>query len=321
MTTESPLAVLKELGIEPKAVGREITASCPFHEDNHPSFSMNASTGAWICYSCGASGGLGSLAELLAGDPGTGGGVHELVREARYGASRASRGPRRVKVAPREPEPAPESPARLQARYEAFRAPPTWALDDRMLRAADARRFGLAWDHGWIIPIYSPEGEFWGWQFKRLKAVRNHPKGVKKSLTLFGLNCTELRAVVVVESPLDVVRLARVQIPAVATFGAFVSRAQVSLLIEHCDQIVLALDGDETGIEQTQRLYPRLCRLMPTRRVHYPAGAKDPGELDDDECVRLFGEFRWGAETVSGKSRRTDDRQLVVSARARSGTG
>lgn len=68
-------------------------------------------------------------------------------------------------------------------------------------------------DHGWIIPIWSPAGPLLGWQYKRLDIVANWPKKVKKSETLFGLR--ELReipatahAVAIVESPLDVVRLA-----------------------------------------------------------------------------------------------------------------
>ena len=29
---------------------------CPFHNDQHPSFSGNENTGLWICFACGASG-------------------------------------------------------------------------------------------------------------------------------------------------------------------------------------------------------------------------------------------------------------------------
>lgn len=32
------------------------TACCPFHDDKHPSFSVNLTTGAYRCYSCGESG-------------------------------------------------------------------------------------------------------------------------------------------------------------------------------------------------------------------------------------------------------------------------
>lgn len=31
-------------------------ACCPFHDDKHPSFSVNLTTGAYKCYSCGESG-------------------------------------------------------------------------------------------------------------------------------------------------------------------------------------------------------------------------------------------------------------------------
>jgi DNA primase len=33
------------------------SAICPFHDDKHPSLTVNLHTGAYRCYSCGASGG------------------------------------------------------------------------------------------------------------------------------------------------------------------------------------------------------------------------------------------------------------------------
>ena len=70
--------VLESLGVEVKRVGdKEITGKCPVHirtvgkPDNSPSWSMNATTGLWICFSCGARGSLSSLLyELSGGDSG-----------------------------------------------------------------------------------------------------------------------------------------------------------------------------------------------------------------------------------------------------------
>lgn len=45
------------LGFEKvKAGSKELSARCPLHDDRNPSFSINADTGAWICY-CGCGGG------------------------------------------------------------------------------------------------------------------------------------------------------------------------------------------------------------------------------------------------------------------------
>jgi hypothetical protein len=35
----------------------QATALCPFHDERHPSFSVNLKTGAFICFACGMSGG------------------------------------------------------------------------------------------------------------------------------------------------------------------------------------------------------------------------------------------------------------------------
>jgi CHC2-type zinc finger protein len=36
--------------------GKEFTACCPFHEDKHPSFSVNEEAGVFYCFGCGATG-------------------------------------------------------------------------------------------------------------------------------------------------------------------------------------------------------------------------------------------------------------------------
>lgn len=40
------------LGLEKvRAKGKELSARCPLHDDRHRSFSMDADTGAWNCFS------------------------------------------------------------------------------------------------------------------------------------------------------------------------------------------------------------------------------------------------------------------------------
>jgi hypothetical protein len=45
--------------------GDEITGACPFHEERHPSFRFNVNKGAFVCFACGARGGVNKLAEAL----------------------------------------------------------------------------------------------------------------------------------------------------------------------------------------------------------------------------------------------------------------
>ena len=55
--------IAEELGLtKTKLRGDELTASCPLHDDRHPSFSINTDTGLWLCQSqCGG----GALPELV----------------------------------------------------------------------------------------------------------------------------------------------------------------------------------------------------------------------------------------------------------------
>lgn len=297
--------IVTQLGVQIASVGEtELTAKCPFHTDSHPSFSMSMvpkkgkdgemkPAGLWICYQCGQTGTLSYLAELLHGEKIN---VTEFVREA----ERTSITKKAAKAAEPEVEPVIE-PIMLYARYETFKAPPSWALEERFISKETAALYGVKWDTGWVIPIWDPGWEsdvtgLWGWQFKRLDFVSNYPKKVKKSETLFGLRESSVlrddslrsQSLVLVESPLDVCRLAEVGVSAVASYGAFVSRTQINLLISTADRIILALDMDEEGQRQQDKVYAILARLMPTRKVILPGGAKDPGDLSDAQALKVF---------------------------------
>jgi hypothetical protein len=197
----------------------------------------------------------------------------------------------------RETKSAPVSrnPFYLYAQYNSFKDPPDWAIEERFITREQADLFGLHWSKGWIIPIWAPRvrdiaADFWGWQFKRMEVVLNYPKQIKKSQTLFGHHLVKDGQVILVESPLDVVRLASAGIAAVASYGAFVSRYQLGLLEGRYERIILGLDADRGGRPQMDRIEPWLSRRMPCRRIDWAeAGGKDPGDLNDKQIARLLG--------------------------------
>ena len=49
-------AVLAEKGIATKRKGKSLVASCPFHEEKTPSFTVTPSKGLFHCFGCGISG-------------------------------------------------------------------------------------------------------------------------------------------------------------------------------------------------------------------------------------------------------------------------
>ena len=88
-----------------------------------------------------------------------------------------------------------------------------------------------------------------GWQEKGFsrRYFSNYPQGVEKSKTLFGFKQYSGGQMVVVESPLDVVRLASVGVTGgVSTYGSMISKEQLALIRE-ADEIVFAFDNDDAG--------------------------------------------------------------------------
>jgi hypothetical protein len=176
--------------------------------------------------------------------------------------------------------------------FRRFTEVPEQLLNHRGIDQATAYRYGVRWDpkpRHWIIPIMSPRGDLLGWQAKGKGYFKNVPTGVSKSQTLFGLHLFRAHTAVLLESPLDVVRMASVRlgmgVQGLATFGASVSKEQMSLLSRWADTIVIALDNDEAGIcaaERVARDCPRPRNGITFLRYEH-TNAKDIGDMTNDE--------------------------------------
>jgi len=277
-------SVLTELGVDVRRVGeREISGCCPVHLkttghiDRSPSWSMNATTGAWICYSCGARGSLYSLISDLTGDYKSIWEVHSFLIQS---------GLDRLNTVEKE-EPQPDID---WISYNKFSDVPAHLLDSKNLDPTIARQYGVKWNptnKSWVIPIVSSESQLVGWQEKKKDWVRNYPVGVKKSESLFGIERFKSKVAVLVESPLDVVRLAGVtdEVSGLATFGAYISKNQINLVSEVADSLIVAMDNDQAGIESSQRLWKTLPRFKDgVKWLKYAhTNAKDLGDMTDSE--------------------------------------
>lgn len=277
-------SILTELGVDVRRVGeREISGCCPVHLkttghiDRSPSWSMNATTGAWICYSCGARGSLYSLISDLTGDYKSIWEVHSFLIQS---------GLDRLNTVEKE-EPQPDID---WISYNKFSDVPAHLLDSKNLDPTIARQYGVKWNptnKSWVIPIVSSESQLVGWQEKKKDWVRNYPVGVKKSESLFGIERFKSKVAVLVESPLDVVRLAGVtdEVSGLATFGAYISKNQINLVSEVADSLIVAMDNDQAGIESSQRLWKTLPRFKDgVKWLKYAhTNAKDLGDMTDFE--------------------------------------
>jgi len=259
MTSEDMEDLLDRLGIEViGSRGSEVQGACPAHlertghVDHNPSWFINSDTGAHICFSCGFKGGLYSLISYTQGIE------YEKAREW-IGAEDdlIVKYDRAVREKKNE---LPEQTIITESMLAAFVEPPEEALLSRGLTPSMAREYGLLWDRlreSWIIPVRDAvTGSLCGWQEKGYKTrhFNNYPKGMKKNVSLFGYQQYSGGDMIVVESPLDVVRLASVGIRGgVATFGCSVSTPQINV-IRGADRVIFAMDNDDAGKQSNKEL-------------------------------------------------------------------
>lgn len=277
--------LLESLGLEGLRDGRkEITGKCPAHlarvgrYDRHASWSINKSTGAHICFSCGWKGGLTALYLETVGEA-----PSDVIADLAAINFKSSLAPEYDDEVIEPWEWKPESLVPVPDRLREL----------RHLSAESLAVYGVLWDpelRCWVLPFTTPFGEVFGAQYRQKGNEINQPPGVEKSESLFGLHaCKGFEHVALVESPLDCVRLHQVGIPAVASYGAYVSDKQVDLLNRYFNLVVIALDNDDAGFRATDSLVKRLSRKGCAHLLFdYStlSGCKDPGDVENDQDLR-----------------------------------
>lgn len=290
-------ACMQEMGLTIlRQTGHELVAKCPMHfertgfEDKHPSWSVNEDTGIFNCFSCGYSGQF----VFLVMD------VLDLERADAVAWIRKRGGIERVrkvfgrggdKVFAKDLVDSGDTTKQVnEASLALFVDPPRAECEKRGFSQRDARHFGVLWDRDedlWIIPIRDPEtGELWGWQEKNERYFRNRPNSVKKSRTLFGLDVFERGTAILVESPLDVVRLHSAGISGgLASYGVKASEEQFRLVRSVATDLIVALDNDNDGVKMSQRLRLTYGRRIVMRFLSYNhvPDVKDIGDMSDEE--------------------------------------
>lgn len=234
--------------------GLEVNGLCPMHkkrtgkEDHSPSWWINTESGANICFSCGYKGNIYTLVADVKGisyfdaQDYIGEGL-EIPLDSLM---------RRIKDLPQYVQPE-ETIAMSEARLAVYTDTPDIELKKRFLTRVAVNVHGVLWDknnEAWILPIRDPDnGSLLGWQEKgaRGRFFKNQPAGVKKSKTVFGVQVMDATEdLIVVESPLDAVRLTGLGKNSVSTFGAIMSEEQAKIL-RRAPRIIAAFDNDKAG--------------------------------------------------------------------------
>jgi DNA primase len=289
MDTEEMQLTLERLGIEVISTrGDEVLGHCPAHlertgkEDNNPSWYINADSGVHNCFSCGYKGNLYSLIAYVQDID------YDKAKEwADSVDGMTARFNRIISERPKEVF----EPIRItESMLGAFTTPPDAALQSRGLSSSAVSNYGIKWDathENWIIPVRDPlSDKLIGWQEKGYnhRYFNNKPAGMKKGEALFGYSEVVTNWVLVVESPLDVIRLASLGYSGVATFGTSVSVTQFNL-IRGFDKIIFAMDNDTAGRAASQDMLKR-CQDMGVEAWFFnygESGVKDIGGMSLDE--------------------------------------
>lgn len=294
-TMSDLFGILTDLGVEVTSESdQRVFGLCPGHEeykgrpDTKPSWSMDKELLVHHCWSCPYAGTLRQLIADMGGE--TADASEWLADYTRRRAIRRLRERPQVSPAPKAP---PRRASALERRFKAFCDPPDAALQARGLERFAVVHYGLRWDPAldhWIIPIHDEYGKLLGFQRKGLDGYFcNRPREVPRNQCLFGLGQLAGTWAVLLESPLDVVRLYSEGVEGgVSSYGAFVSNYQLDLLNDRCEDVVLALDNDDTGNEQRNRIWHSQWRKGNRYRLLDYTGidGKDIGEMTSAQIRR-----------------------------------
>ena len=241
--------------------GSEVNGLCPMHkqrtgkDDHRPSWWINTETGAHICFSCGYKGNIYTLISDVKGID---------YHDARDYIDDTAEVPidslmKRIKELPQYVV-AEETIPMSEARLAVYGEPPDIELKKRFLTREAVNKYEVLWDEtneAWILPIRDPETfSLLGWQEKgaRGRFFKNQPAGVKKSKTVFGVQHLNEEQLIVVESPLDVVRLESVGIcGSVSIYGAMMSEEQAKI-IRRAKRVIAAFDNDPAGKKACEQI-------------------------------------------------------------------
>jgi len=142
-----------------------------------------------------------------------------------------------------------------------------------------------------VIPIHNADGELVAYAGRTIDGSEpryKFPAGFHKSLELYNLHrVTGELSVIVVEGFFDCMKVAQAGYPCVALMGCSMSQAQEDLLARF-GQVVLMLDGDETGRGAAEEIADRLQRtVFRVERIELPDGVQ-PDQLSSDEIRSLL---------------------------------
>ena len=297
-------SIVKSLGLDVVAEpGNEVMFYCPFHSNRHTaSCCINKSSGAWLCFNpaCGESGTLVELVKRVLNKN-----DFEAIRFISAQETEVLNNFDEMMASMFEDKPEfEEFPQDTLDRLnkELFESDPAKKyLVSRGINEESMKHFGLGYSRSMsmaITPVHSPDGMPIGLVGRSIegKAFKNSTN-LPKSKTLFNVHRAKKigNHVIVVESNFDAIRVHQAGFPnVVATLGGFISSEQHKILNRYFNKITIMTDADlagrELGLSIANRLKNKdlLWASYEYGKI-YPHGAKDAGDMTDEEiktCIK-----------------------------------
>ncbi len=266
--------------------GDSLVGPCPLHHGDNPhAFVISRHKNLWYCFTrCARGGDLIDFVRLYDG--------RSYRDTALWLASLAGQEPTHI---PTDNVTFVPFTRWLRLQHE------TSFLAEKGITPITARRFdtGLYPGHGFLkdsvaVRLHDPKGQPLGYAGRKLDPdqARRYgkwrlPPRLPKRTILFNFHRVRsylARGLVIVEDPWSVMRLAQLDIPAVALLGTSLSHTQQALL-DPVPRLGLMLDGDTAGAAATQTIQARFPHTQ-ARAARLPDGL-DPDQLDDLELATL----------------------------------
>jgi DNA primase len=298
-------SILRSCNIEVVSeTGTDFLCLCPFHHNtDSPAFAVSYSKGLYICYNqnCNSSGTILDLVKTL-----TNRNDFEALRF--ISVNKQSEGEAFEDGLKELLDEKPEFTEYSQAEIDTLHNNLMQYMTDgkqyfisRQINEEAMEHFKLGYSYKQemvTVPLYSPDGIPVGIIGRSIKDKRfKNSFNLPRNKTMFNIHKAKREGgtIIVVESSFDAIRLWQAGYPnAVATLGGSISDTNIQLLNKYASTVIIMTDNDTAG----RALGSTIANKLKNKNILwasydyntvYPHGAKDVGDLTDEEikiCVK-----------------------------------